>query len=263
MDKPFTIIAIGDIVGKPGRNIVRQSVASLRERYEADFIIANGENAAGGNAITPGVVEEFLALGIDVITTGNHVWDNKDIEKIIDAEPRLLRPDNYPEGTAGRGYGFFEPRTGAQKVCVVNLMGRVHMAPLDCPFRAFDRIFLDAAGKADILIVDFHAEATSEKRAFGWYADGRASAVFGTHTHVQTADEEILPGGTGYITDIGMSGSFNSVIGMDTEKSIQRFLRLTRVRYEIAAGNEKLNGIVFRFSDEGRTVSLERIVLEK
>ncbi|HSV98219.1 MAG TPA: TIGR00282 family metallophosphoesterase [Spirochaetota bacterium] len=263
MDKQFTILAIGDIVGKPGRSIVRDGLATLRERYGADFVIANGENASGGNAITPAAVGELLSLGIDVITTGNHVWDNKEIEKVIDSEPRFLRPDNYPLGVAGRGYGIFESREGAKKVCVVNLMGRVHMAPLDCPFRGFDRIFLDVAGKADILIVDFHAEATSEKRAFGWYVDGRASAVFGTHTHVQTADEEILPGGTGYITDIGMSGSFNSVIGMDTGKSVQRFLRLTRVKYDVATGNEKLNGVVFRFSDGGRTAAVERILLEK
>lgn len=263
MDKPFTILAIGDIVGKPGRNVVREGLASLRERYGADFVIANGENAAGGNAVTPGVVEEFLSLGIDVVTTGNHIWDNRDIEKIIDVEPRLLRPANYPEGVAGRGYGVFESRAGGRKICVVNMMGRVHMAPLECPFRTFDRIFLDVTGKADIIIVDFHAEATSEKRAFGWYLDGRASAVFGTHTHVQTADEEILPGGTGYITDIGMSGSFNSVIGMDREKSVLRFLRLTKIKYDVATGNEKLNGAVFRFSDEGRALSVERIVLEK
>ncbi|MBP7603104.1 MAG: TIGR00282 family metallophosphoesterase [Spirochaetes bacterium] len=263
METPFTVLAIGDIVGKPGRSVVRDLLPSLRERFQVDFVIANGENAAGGNAITPGVVEEFLALGIDVITTGNHVWDNKEIGKIIDTEPRLLRPGNYPEGVAGRGHGIYESKRGGRKVCVANLMGRVHMAPLDCPFRAFDRIFLDVSGKADILIVDFHAEATSEKRAFGWYADGRASAVFGTHTHVQTADEEIQPGGTAYITDIGMSGSFNSVIGMDREKSVLRFLRLTKIKYDVATGNEKLNGAVFRFSDEGRALSVERIVLEK
>lgn len=263
MDTPFTILAIGDIVGKPGRNAVRDLLPALRERFNVDFVIANGENAAGGNGLTSALMEEFLALGIDVVTTGNHVWDNKDVEKIIDIEPRLLRPGNYPEGVAGRGHGIFQAGARGVRVCVANLMGRVHMAPLDCPFRAFDRIFLDVSGKADILIVDFHAEATSEKRAFGWYADGRASAVFGTHTHVQTADEEIQPGGTAYITDIGMSGSFNSVIGMDREKSVLRFLRQTKIKYDVATGDERLCGAVFRFSNEGRAVSVERIMLVK
>ena len=198
-----------------------------------------------------------MAMGVDIVTTGNHVWDNNDVLEIIDGEDNLLRPDNFPPGVPGKGWHMVQVK--GISVCVMNLMGRSSMDPIDCPFRAFDRLYGEVKDKTDIIIVDFHAETTSEKRAFGWYLDGRASAVYGTHTHVQTADEEILPGGTGYITDAGMTGPFDSVIGMEKDQSIRRFLYRTRVRFEVASGNPRINGIIFTINKNGKTESLKRI----
>jgi len=257
MNSTFNILAIGDVVGKPGRKICRRKIEDLRHEHAVDFVIVNGENAAGGMSITPDATRELLDSGADVITTGNHVWASKEIEEYIDIEPRLLRPANYPPGVRGNGFGIFEVFT--RKICVINLMGRIGMEPLDCPFRKFDHIYKTVQDHADIIIVDFHAETTSEKRALGWYLAGRASAVYGTHTHVQTSDEEVLPGGTAYITDLGMTGSFNSVIGMDIDISLQRFLTASRRRFTVATGNVKLNGAVFYLNDEGRAVDVRRL----
>ncbi len=258
MNSPITILAIGDIIGKPGRKLCRRLIPELQREHGVDFVIANGENSAGGMAITPVVARELLESGVDVITTGNHVWGSREIEEIIDTEPRLLRPANYPPGTRGRGYEIFE--TVNRRICVINLMGRVHMEPLDCPFRKFDEIHSAVGKNADIFIVDFHAEATSEKRAMGWHVDGRAAVLYGTHTHVQTADEEILPGGTGYISDLGMTGPFNSVIGMDREISLERFLTFPRRKFSVATGNVKLNGALFVINGEGKTERVQRII---
>ncbi len=255
----LNILAIGDIVGRAGRKILHNRLQGLVDLYAIDYVIANGENAAGGMSITPAIVSELLSMGINVITSGNHIWDKKEVLKIINNEPSLLRPANFPEGNSGNGYKIDNCR--GVKVCVINLQGRSMMAPIDCPFRKFDEIYNEVKDISDIIIVDFHAEATSEKKAFGWYADGRVSAVFGTHTHVQTSDEEILPEGTGYITDIGMTGAFNSVIGMNKEQSIQRFLTQVKVKYEVASGNPKINGIIMKIDQKGKTMSLQRLIV--
>ncbi|HRZ25379.1 MAG TPA: TIGR00282 family metallophosphoesterase [Spirochaetota bacterium] len=257
MKQAVKILAIGDIVGRSGRNVLHSRLQGLIDQHRLDFVIANGENAAGGRSITQAIARDFFSSGVNVITSGNHIWDNKDIYGLINDEPALLRPANYPRGVPGNGYylGSFK----GISICVINLLGRVHMEPVDCPFRAFDSIYGKISGSADIIIVDFHAEATSEKKAFGWYVDGRASAVFGTHTHVQTADEEVLPGGTGYITDVGMTGAFDSVIGMDKRQSIDKFLTQIRPRYEVASGNPGMNAVILEIDRSGKTLGITRI----
>jgi metallophosphoesterase (TIGR00282 family) len=254
----IVILTVGDIVGRPGRDVLKDRLQGIIDTRRADLVIANGENSAGGKSITPDILRELLSIGVDVVTTGNHVWDNKEVLKILDSEPALLRPANYPDGVKGHGWHIVD-RKGI-RICVINLQGRLFMEPIDCPFRKFDALYDELKDRADIFMVDFHAEATSEKRAFGWHVDGRASAVFGTHTHVQTADEEILPGGTGYITDIGMTGSFNSVIGITKEYSVQRFLTFTRVKFEVAEGNRKINAALFEIDRGGKTGRIERII---
>ena len=256
--KEIKVLAIGDIVGKPGRRVLGNKLQTIVERERVDFVIANGENSAGGLSMTPEITREILAMGVNVVTSGNHVWGNSDILQIIDSEPNLLRPANYPPDVPGKGYCLGNVR--GTSICVINLIGRVMMQPMDCPFRKFDEIYASVKDKADIIVVDFHAETTSEKQAFGWYVDGRASAVFGTHTHVQTADERILHHGTGYITDIGMTGSMDSVIGMIKERSIRFFISQTRVKFEPADENPGINGIIFKFSPDGRTTGLYRIM---
>jgi len=257
MSSFINILAIGDIVGKPGRGIVAQLLPEIKETYNIDFIIANGENVSGGFSITPKNASVLLSYGIDLITSGNHIWQNKKILEIIDIEPRLIRPANYPEGVPGKGY--YIKNVGDISICVINLIGRLTLVTVDCPFRKFDEIYNSVDKNVDLIIVDFHAEATSEKQALGWYVDGRASVLFGTHTHVQTADERILPGGTGYITDIGMTGSFNSVIGMNKKMSIKNFLTQSRVKQEVASGDAMLNGAVFTIDKNGKTINVKRI----
>lgn len=223
------ILFIGDVVGKPGRRALRELLPVLRNEYQADFIIANTENAAGGAGLTEKVAREIKNYGVDVQTGGNHTWDKREILNFIDNYPWILRPSNYPEGVPGRGFGVFTANTGV-KVAVINLMGRVFMGNIDCPFRKADEILekLDVTVK----IVDFHAETTSEKQAMGYYLDGRVSAVIGTHTHVQTADERILRGGTAYITDVGMTGGLEGVIGVKKELALERFLKAIPNRFE-------------------------------
>ena len=255
--REIRVFVIGDIVGRAGRNILASKLPGLIDRERIDVVVANGENSAGGMAMTPEVTRELFSRGINVITSGNHIWNNSDILQIIDADLNLLRPANYPPDVSGKGYCIINYK--GINICVINLMGRVLMAALDCPFRKFDEIYSKVKKDSDIIIVDFHAEATSEKQAFGWYVDGRASAVFGTHTHVQTADERILPGGTGYITDIGMTGAFDSVIGMKTEKSIRFFLSQAKVKFEASEDNPGINGAVFTLTTTGKTVSIKRI----
>ncbi len=257
MKQTVTILAIGDIVGKPGRNVLTGRLQGMIDQYRIDFVIANGENSAAGLSITAATVKELLGSGVDVITTGNHIWNDSDILSIIDDEQSLIRPANYPPGTPGFGYTVRQLKN--LKICVINLIGRTFMQPLDCPFRKFDEIYGEAGAGSDIIIVDFHAESTSEKKALGWYVDGRASALFGTHTHVQTADETILEKGTGYITDVGMTGSFDSVIGMRKELSIEKFVRQNKVRFKTAEKDCRINGIVFEIGKNGRTESLRRI----
>lgn len=229
-------LCIGDVIGRTGRNALKRFLPEVLEKYRPDFIALNGENAAGGFGLTKKVYDELINLGIDVITSGNHIFDKKEIFQFIDQEERLLRPANYPPQAAGRGYGVYEK--SGKKIAVINLMGRAFMGiPLDCPFRKFDDIYEKVKEIVDYIIVDFHAEATSEKTAFGFYVDGRADVVFGTHSHVATADEMILPKGTAYITDVGLTGAKYSVIGMKIEDPIQKFITGMPVKYEVAKGS--------------------------
>lgn len=253
------ILFIGDIVGRPGRQMVGRHLASLVDRHLIDLVVANAENAAAGFGVTPDVVDELLGMGIDVLTTGNHVWDKKESFVSLDQETRLLRPANYPPGLPGKGWGVF--RTSADvPVAVVNLEGRVFMNNLDCPFRAADAILGELAATARIVLVDFHAETTSEKGAMGSYLDGRVSVVVGTHTHVQTADERLLPGGTAFISDAGMTGSRDSVIGIRKELSVERFLTQLPVRFEVAKREPMLCGVVVTVDEPtGRALGIERV----
>jgi metallophosphoesterase (TIGR00282 family) len=250
---------LGDVVGKAGRDTIRTMLPQLREMYAPDFIIVNGENSAAGKGITPDIVRCMLKSGVDVITLGNHAWGRQDIIDYVDREPRLLRPANYPPGTPGKGANVFNASNGV-RVGVVNLMGRIFMDPMDDPFRLADTILESFRGRTVISFFDFHAEATSEKMAFGYYMDGRASVVVGTHTHVQTADERVLPGGTAYITDVGMVGPENSVIGMEPSIVVERFVTQMPCRFEVACGAVMLCGVVTDIdAATGRATHIERV----
>ena len=253
------ILFIGDIVGSPGRAAISRELHRLVDRHAIDLVIANGENAAGGFGITPDTANELYRQGISLLTSGNHIWDKKDNSGYLDREDRLIRPLNYPPGTPGRGSTVIET-PGGSKVGVLNLEGRVYMKNLDCPFRMADGEIERLHTQTRIILVDMHAEATSEKSALGWYLDGRVSAVVGTHTHVQTADERILPGGTAYISDVGMTGSFDSVIGIDKGQAIQRFLTQQPVKFDIPKKDLRINAVVIGVEAKtGKAVSIERI----
>ncbi len=245
------VLILGDVVGRSGREAVVEALPRLRERYGAHFVIVNGENAAGGFGITEDILTELIDAGADVITSGNHIWDQREALVFIERHDRLLRPLNYPKGTPGRGAGMFKASNGAD-VLVLNAQGRVFMADLDCPFRGVERE-LDACvlkQGADAILIDFHAEATSEKQAMGHFVDGRASALFGTHTHVPTADHQILPGGTGYLSDVGMCGDYNSVLGMEKDEPLTRFLtKIPTGRFQPSLGEATLCGIAIEIDD--------------
>ena len=255
------ILFIGDIVGKPGRRAIRELLPGIVEENRIDCVIANCENAASGFGVTGEIVEELYSRHIDVLTSGNHIWDKKEILEFIDEDQRLLRPANYPHGVPGRGNVVIPTRSGVQ-VAVLNLAGRVFMNPLDCPFLTADRELDQLRKKARVIIVDMHAEATSEKIALGWYLDGRVTAVLGTHTHVQTADERVLPGGTACITDVGMTGPFDSVIGIKKDSILQRFLLQMPNKFEIAKGDVRLQGVIVECEPaSGRSVAIQRLNL--
>ena len=245
------ILFLGDIVGRPGRNAVIERLPSLRERWRLDCAVINGENAAGGFGITEAICDEILAAGADAITLGNHSFDQREALVFIERQPRLLRPVNYPSGTPGRGANLIDTASG-RRVLVVNAMGRVYMDPLDDPFAAVDReLDLCPLGQvADAVIVDIHAEATSEKQAMGYHCDGRATLVVGTHTHVPTADHRILPAGTAYMSDAGMCGDYESILGMQREEPVRRFLQKTPgARFEAASGEGTLSGVAVETDD--------------
>lgn len=242
------ILFIGDIVGKPGRAITKNMLSNIVREEKVDFVIANGENAAGGRGLTRDTAAELFNAGVEVITMGNHVWDNKDIFNIIEQEPRIVRPANYPGDCPGSGYGIYQGPRG-YRVLVINLSGRVFLANLDCPFRCADEILRQCSGKYDIAVVDFHGEATSEKQAIGHYLDGRVTAVLGTHTHVQTADEKILPNQTAYITDVGMTGPVLSILGMKIETSMERFLTQRPSPFEVASGQAQMDAVILTMDD--------------
>jgi metallophosphoesterase (TIGR00282 family) len=248
------ILAIGDIVGKPGRQAIQAFVPDLREEHRLELVIANGENTAGGFGLTAGTAQELLDNGVDVLTSGNHIWAQKEIIPYLDGSMPILRPLNYPAGVPGQGWLLMK------KVMVVNLIGRTFMNNYDCPFRAMDRLLEELTPKPKIIIVDFHAEATSEKMALGRYLDGRVSAVLGTHTHVGTIDTRILPKGTAYVTDIGMTGPDDSVIGDDTEAVIQRFLTIMPHHLTVGKGRPVLNAVLVDVDEgSGRATGIERI----
>ncbi len=252
------ILFIGDIIGRPGRNAVRELLPGLINRHSPDIVIANGENAAGGFGITPDVALELKRLEIDVITTGNHIWDKKEIYDYIKKDGSLLRPANYPAGAPGCGWGVFESATGV-KVGVLNLLGRVFMESVECPFKTALAAVARIREETPVILVDMHAETTSEKAAMGWYLDGQVSAVVGTHTHVQTSDERVLPRGTAFITDAGMTGPVDSVIGMRKESIIERFITQMPVKFDVAARGVELQGVFITVGPDGRAGSIERL----
>ncbi len=260
MSKTIKILFIGDIVGQPGYRMTKLVLPGIIEKENVDFVIANGENISDGMGILKRDSDELLGLPIDVLTGGNHTLDKIQSHKFINESQNILRPLNYPKGVYGSGYGIYTTKNNA-KIAVINLIGRVYMKPLECPFRAFDRVYEKIKGETNIIFVDFHAEATSEKIAFGWYADGKVSAVVGTHTHVQTADSRILPNGTAYITDVGMTGPYDSVIGMKKESSIKRYLYGTPFKHEVAEDDVKFAGALIEIDAEtGKSKKIERIL---
>lgn len=251
------VLVIGDVVGRPGRNGLKEYLKTNGSQY--DLIIANGENAAGGKGITAEIVYEFFNYGVDLITMGNHVWDKKEIVKFIEDEPHLIRPANYPPNSPGQGSALLELAENI-KIGVINLAGRIFLPALDCPFRTGQALIQEIRKETPIIIVDFHAEATSEKVAMGWYLDGQVSAVLGTHTHIQTADERILPEGTAYISDIGMTGPRNSVLGVKKELILERFLTQLPTRFQIAGGEVIFNAVSLQINPHtGKCLHISRI----
>ena len=248
------VLVIGDIVGQPGRKAVHEVLPLLRQQYKLDMVIVNAENSAGGFGLTPAIAQDFIEIGVHVLTSGNHIWAQKDIIPELDSGMPILRPLNYPPGVPGRGYLI----TG--KTMVVNLMGRTFMNDIDCPFRAMDRLLEETGDRPPVIIVDFHAEATSEKMAMGRYLDGRVSAVLGTHTHVGTIDAQILPQGTAYVTDIGMTGPTDSIIGDDVASVLKRFLTGIPHHLSVGKGKPALNAVLVDVNeDSGRAIGIERV----
>jgi 2',3'-cyclic-nucleotide 2'-phosphodiesterase len=254
----MNILMVGDVFGESGRAAVAKHLPRLRQQHAIDFCVVNIENAANGFGVTPLIARQALEQGADVLTSGNHIWDKKEIVEYISKENLLLRPANYPAGTPGSG--FITLKAGPHRVAVLNLMGRVFMNPIDCPFRKADEIVPELRKETPIVLVDMHAEATSESVAMGWHLDGRVSAVVGTHRHVQTADERVLPGGTAYITDLGMTGPTDGVIGVDRDLILQRFINQMPVRFEPAKGPAALHGVVIVVDPEtGRASDIRRL----
>lgn len=256
------ILMVGDVVGRPGRYFFMEQTPELRRQKRIDMVIVNGENAAHGKGLTPTIFDELIRGGADVVTTGNHIWDNSNVMQIIDTEPFLLRPANYPEDTPGKGFCVYP--LGKKKIGVINMSGRTFMQPpMDCPFRLADKI-LTFMSDCNVILIDFHAEATSEKLAFANYLDGRVTAVVGTHTHVQTADEKILPKGTAYISDLGMVGAENSILGMAIEPVIKRFITGRPSRFEVAEGAAVYCALLIDIDDKtNKAVKIKRILIKE
>ncbi len=252
------ILCIGDVIGINGRTSLKKHIDEIKAEFDIDFTIANGENSANGIGITRNTASELFDMGVDVLTTGNHVWHNKDVFALIGGEGRLLRPYNYPDNTIGLGYNIYN--AFGCNIAVINLLGRVFMEALDCPFKKVLDAIKHIKNKTNIIIIDMHAEATAEKIAMGYHVDGQASLVFGTHTHVQTADEKILSGGTAYITDIGMCGGYDSIIGTKVENALSRFITHIPHRFEVSLSYPMINAIVVEIDEKsGRALSIKRI----
>jgi 2',3'-cyclic-nucleotide 2'-phosphodiesterase len=252
------VLMVGDVYGEPGRAALAKLLPGLKREHEINLTVVNVENAAGGFGVTAHLGRWFLDQGVDVMTSGNHIWDKKEVVEYIGKENLLLRPANFPAGTPGTGY--ITVKSGPYRVGVINLMGRVFMSPIDCPFRKADEIIAELGKETRIILVDMHAEATSESLAMGWYLNGRVTAVVGTHRHVQTADERVLPGGTAYITDLGLTGPTDGVIGVDRDQIIQRFLTQMPIKFETAKGPAALSGVVVTVDPEtGRASDIRRL----
>ncbi len=255
----MNVLLVGDVIGKPGRQLLEMFLPALIQEHQLDLIIANGENAAHGFGITEETADQLYRTGVDILTSGNHIWDKKEILEYISKESRLLRPANYPANVPGKGYTITRTRSGL-KAGVINLQGRIFMGPSDDPFAIGMQIVERIRKETPIIFVDMHGEASSEKQAMGWYLDGKVTAVFGTHTHVPTADLRILPAGTAYVTDIGMSGPYDSVIGIDKDQIVQKFLDQMPTRFEVAKENPILETVLVRLNPEnGHAISMERI----
>ncbi len=255
------VMLVGDVIGRPGRRAFRKYVQQLRKEKGIDVVIANGENSAAGKGLTRTSLDELYSGGADIVTTGNHVWDKKDVLEFIDSEPFLIRPANYPEGAPGKGYCLYPFK--AKTIGVMNLSGRSFMPALDCPFQKVDELLKEMQDQCDIIFLDFHAETTSEKMAMGWYLDGRVNGVVGTHTHIQTSDARVLPQGTAYITDLGMVGPWNSVLGVQTDKIIYKFITGLPVRFEVEEqGPQVFSAIIVEIDDKtNKTLGIESILL--
>ncbi len=255
----MNILFIGDIVGSPGREMVDTYISSLKSKYNIDIVIINGENAASGKGITDKIYKRFLEVGAHAVTMGNHTWAKREIFDFIDKAKFLVRPANFPEGTPGNGMIYI--KTAGIEMAVINLQGRTFMPSIDCPFKKADELVSEATKRTPFIFVDFHAEATSEKLAMGFYLDGRVTAVVGTHTHVQTADNRIMPQKTAYITDVGMTGPYDGILGVERETIIDKFLTALPNRFEVAEGRKQLGAVVVRADRFGRAVSIERILI--
>lgn len=256
------IMLVGDVIGRPGRRTFQNYTPKLREEKNIDVVIVNGENSAGGKGFTRKALDELYRAGADIVTSGNHVWDKKDVLSFIDDEPFLIRPANYPEGTPGKGWCSYPFK--AKNIGVMNLSGRAFMPPLDCPFQKVEELLREMKQECDIIFLDFHAETTSEKMAMGFYLDGRVNGVVGTHTHVQTADERLLPKGTAYITDLGMVGPSDSVLGVKTDIILRKFTTAMPVRFDLAEGPCIYCAVIVEIDDAtNRTKSIERIFLHE
>ncbi len=251
------ILLVGDVCGRTGRTALLKYLPILKKQKNIDVAVVNGENSAAGKGITRGTLEDLYRAGADIITSGNHIWDKKEIFQFIEEEPFLLRPANYPEPAPGKGYCIYPLR--AHNIGVINLSGRTFMQPMDCPFQKVDAILKKLARECQIILVDFHAETTSEKMAMGWYLDGRITCMVGTHTHIQTADEQILPQGTAYITDLGMVGARVSILGMNKESALERFKTSRPVRFEPAEGPAVFGALYLETDEKNRVARIERI----
>jgi len=256
----INVLFIADIIGKPGLKIIQNSVLNIIDKYKIDFCIANGENGAAGKGLTEDIAQEYFKCGINVITSGNHIFEKFNAHKLLNTSNKVIRPLNYPKGVIGKG-SVVATLSNNIKISVINIQGRTFMFPIDCPFSSINEEIKKIRAITPIIIVDFHAEATAEKMAMGWYLNGKVSAVVGTHTHVQTADETILDRGTAYITDVGMTGPFDSVIGMKKEVALKRFMQQMPIRYQPADSNIKFNGVIIRIdSHNGKAEKIERLV---
>ena len=256
------ILIVGDVVGRPGRKAFGKYTKELRQKHNIDIVIVNGENSAGGKGVSRKSLDELYAAGADIVTSGNHIWDNREVQGLIDDEPYLVRPANYPEGAPGKGWCLYPFK--AKNIAVIHLSGRAFMPDMDCPFQKIDDILSEIGDQADIKILDFHAETTSEKMAMGFYLDGRVQVVVGTHTHIQTADERLLPNSTAYITDLGMVGPWNSVLGVKSDIIIKKFTSCMPVRFDLADGPAVYSAVIVEIDDAtNKAVAVERLLIKE